>query len=421
MAITLEQIRQQYPQYNHLSDEDLATRLHQKFYSGMPQEEFFSRVGLGQQVPMQEQEAEQQQNLPSAFARYPLAILQGMTNVGKNIGDFPFKLMGMKTSQPIDIRSALGMQYQPTAGENLTQLAAEEAPGFILPETKLFGAVEKLRGIPKFGKYLGEVAAKGVPFGAYQATQEESPIKGFAEGLGGYAAGLGAIKGVKGALKGAKLAVRPVDVEDTYGVIQEAYNKKNKELGDMFKYVSQEMKNRGVANVGQIDKDFIKDAKEILPSTKTNRILLDKVEQGNYDDIRKLYTKVGKKIRTAKDDDVRELYLDLRDRINNGLTRHAEKTGQTDLSDILNQTKSGYANLKKTYESHPVLKNLVGEKQEVPETLKPLMKNNAAMQRIRQMHPEVEKDIAATNVRKNLKRLGIGAALVKGYQKITRD
>lgn len=420
--MTLEQIRQKYPQYNDKSDEELATALHRKFYSSMPQEEFFNRIGLGQDQSLSSMQPEQpQEELPSAFARYPLAILQGITNVGKNVGDFPFKLMGLKNSEPIDIRKSLGMHYQPTMGERLTQFATEEAPGFLIPETKLFGAVEKLKSIPKVGGYLGEVASRGLPFGAYQATQEESPGEGFAKGLGGYAAGLGAIKGLGAGLKGAKLAIRPVDVEKTYGGIQEAYNNENKRLGDMFSYVSKEMKNRGIEKVGQIDKDFIEDARKILPASSTNKILLEKVEKGNYDDIRKLYTKVGKKIRSAKDDDVRELYEDLRTRINNGLLRHAEQAGQKDLSNVLNEAKSGYSQLKKTYESTPWLRSLVGEKQEIPSSLEPLKKKSAAVSRIKELHPEIEKDIGAQNVRKNLKRLGIGAALYKGYKTITKD
>lgn len=39
-------IRQQHPQYNDMSDSDLADALHRKFYSDMPREEFDARVGL---------------------------------------------------------------------------------------------------------------------------------------------------------------------------------------------------------------------------------------------------------------------------------------------------------------------------------------------------------------------------------------
>lgn len=39
-------IRKQYPQYNDLSDQQLADSLHQKFYSDMPKDEFSRKIGL---------------------------------------------------------------------------------------------------------------------------------------------------------------------------------------------------------------------------------------------------------------------------------------------------------------------------------------------------------------------------------------
>jgi len=42
---TLAEVREQYPQYKDLSDDDLADKLHAKFYSDMPREEFDKKVG----------------------------------------------------------------------------------------------------------------------------------------------------------------------------------------------------------------------------------------------------------------------------------------------------------------------------------------------------------------------------------------
>lgn len=42
---TLAEIRQQYPQYQDLSDEQLAKGLHQKFYSDLPFDDFASKIG----------------------------------------------------------------------------------------------------------------------------------------------------------------------------------------------------------------------------------------------------------------------------------------------------------------------------------------------------------------------------------------
>lgn len=43
---TLQEIRQKHPEYDDLSDADLAGRLHEKFYSDLPRDEFNARIGL---------------------------------------------------------------------------------------------------------------------------------------------------------------------------------------------------------------------------------------------------------------------------------------------------------------------------------------------------------------------------------------
>ena len=52
---SLAEIRQQYPQYQDLSDQQLADGLHRKFYSDMPREEFDQKIGLQPQEPAQPQ------------------------------------------------------------------------------------------------------------------------------------------------------------------------------------------------------------------------------------------------------------------------------------------------------------------------------------------------------------------------------
>ena len=43
-GMTLEEFRIKYPQYNDLSDSELADALHKKFYTDMPIEEFYSAI-----------------------------------------------------------------------------------------------------------------------------------------------------------------------------------------------------------------------------------------------------------------------------------------------------------------------------------------------------------------------------------------
>lgn len=48
---TLAEVRQKYPQYKDLSDEELAQGLHKKFYSDIPYEDFTQRIGITAQAP----------------------------------------------------------------------------------------------------------------------------------------------------------------------------------------------------------------------------------------------------------------------------------------------------------------------------------------------------------------------------------
>ncbi len=43
---SIAEIRQKYPQYDDMSDQQLADAFHKKFYSDMPQADFYSRIGF---------------------------------------------------------------------------------------------------------------------------------------------------------------------------------------------------------------------------------------------------------------------------------------------------------------------------------------------------------------------------------------
>lgn len=47
--ITMKEVREKYPQYNDLTDEQLAKALHGKYYADMPYEEFSGKIGIGNQ------------------------------------------------------------------------------------------------------------------------------------------------------------------------------------------------------------------------------------------------------------------------------------------------------------------------------------------------------------------------------------
>lgn len=66
---TIAEIRQQYPQYQDMSDADLAGALHKKFYSDMPAEEFNAKVGLAAPQPQQQPAGEWERATVLPFAK----------------------------------------------------------------------------------------------------------------------------------------------------------------------------------------------------------------------------------------------------------------------------------------------------------------------------------------------------------------
>lgn len=74
---TLDDIRKAYPQYADMSDEKLATALHNKFYSDMPFNEFAQKVGLAQEKkPVDFSIGETVSNIPASAAQFGENIAQ---------------------------------------------------------------------------------------------------------------------------------------------------------------------------------------------------------------------------------------------------------------------------------------------------------------------------------------------------------
>lgn len=76
----IDSIRQQYPQYSDMSDGDLADALHQKYYSDMPQDQFYNKIGLSQQPSPMQNEAGVVGKWATGQITAPSAALQTMGN-----------------------------------------------------------------------------------------------------------------------------------------------------------------------------------------------------------------------------------------------------------------------------------------------------------------------------------------------------
>jgi hypothetical protein len=45
---SIQELREKYPQYSDMSDQDFADRFHQKFYSDMPKQDFYNKIGMNE-------------------------------------------------------------------------------------------------------------------------------------------------------------------------------------------------------------------------------------------------------------------------------------------------------------------------------------------------------------------------------------
>ena len=97
---TIAEIRQQYPQYDDLSDDQLADAMHRKFYSDMPREEFDQRVGL---------ESKQSRDLRSDLSRMTTGFESGRTDgLARNVDSFMRGAADTMTFGLADEAAALG-------------------------------------------------------------------------------------------------------------------------------------------------------------------------------------------------------------------------------------------------------------------------------------------------------------------------
>src|SRR4051812_20035580 len=101
---TIAEVRSQYPQYNDMSDVELAGALHDRFYSDMPADQFAEKIGLKpdkyQQAAIDERAA--LDNPPDAGLTRRLAhgATLGADNTVLAAALTPFEMMKRGTMDP---------------------------------------------------------------------------------------------------------------------------------------------------------------------------------------------------------------------------------------------------------------------------------------------------------------------------------
>lgn len=218
--MTLQEVRQQYPQYSDMSDAELAKALHAKFYSDMPVAEFAAKVGLEAKP-----EAKQSRSIPDQIARQvgltARAGIGGAAGLGSLIADpvvhgLNFLGAGLPIpSQSLEkVMTAAGLPEPENAVERVAQGAARamagtgavariaQAPGFALPQ---FGE--------RVGMQTGAAGAAGIG-SQLAAEMGGGPMTQFVSGLGAGvvapAAGYAALKAGQAGLRAVPALTAPL-------------------------------------------------------------------------------------------------------------------------------------------------------------------------------------------------------------------
>jgi hypothetical protein len=159
--MNLKELRQKYPEYKDITDEQLAISLHKKYYSDIPLGEFAVKIGVGKMDPTEGM---------SGGERFLASAGKAMTDVGRGIGQ------------------TLGLVSQ----EDLREVAERDAPlsqpmqgaGGLIANPGKAGAVVggiapflPLSAIPGANTVAGS-AAIGAAIGAAQPIPEGSVAKG---------------------------------------------------------------------------------------------------------------------------------------------------------------------------------------------------------------------------------------------------
>ncbi len=186
----IKQLRERYPQYNDLSDTEFADKYHTKYYSDIPKQEFYSKLGIKSEPDHPAAPQKPEPGLATQYLDYlsaqPLGLLQGGGDIGASIGNFGIS----------GLEHLTGGQLPRIPHPNLRRFYPEStggqaggAVGEFIPETIVPGGPGRklLAATPKYLKALAGAAGGGL-WGA--ASHEDN------RGLGGLiGAGAAAIPG----------------------------------------------------------------------------------------------------------------------------------------------------------------------------------------------------------------------------------
>lgn len=221
---TIAEVRQKFPQYNDMSDAELASALHKKFYSDMPESEFATKIGLAQSAPSPP--AKGSADRWSAADEAVAGATFGMSIPLAAAGMTPIEMLAQRTLNPIDAyrnaRNRMDADRAAYGADNPIKSVIGNAVGGLAT-----GGLAAKSGATLLGRFgpgpaarVGEAAAEGSIYGGLTGAGEArgsiddqlgDVAKGAAIGgvLGGGLAGASQLSGALGsglrsAIKGAR-------------------------------------------------------------------------------------------------------------------------------------------------------------------------------------------------------------------------
>ncbi len=126
--MNIQEIRTQYPMYSDLSDQELLDGLHSKFYSDIPKEDFYSKVGYKQSsvtLLPQEQEKKTLDQLATDYSKKSFLGRVGDTMGG--VLETPATLAGFGLGTLAGVTNAAGAAIGTTAGGGSLEDIGKEA------------------------------------------------------------------------------------------------------------------------------------------------------------------------------------------------------------------------------------------------------------------------------------------------------
>ncbi len=213
----LTEFRTKHPEYNDMGDQQLADALHTKFYSDVPKDEYYKKVGV---TPQAEKAAAPEESMATRFGKGVVNEVKGAAEtvanavtgtvgalagdvaglapakLAKGVGDFiGEKVTGKKIEKPAGPQDALARKEH------------EQEALTYQPRTE-----EGKRDVELLGNTLGKVfgAIQDVGAGALEGVGMSPRNSKFAAGLATDVAGV--VAGPEGAVKTAKAAAATSDM-----------------------------------------------------------------------------------------------------------------------------------------------------------------------------------------------------------------